>query len=50
MLNQDSNNQDERNYILITHMEMSENPTYHEHGMNARKENKDTQKYIENHN
>jgi hypothetical protein len=30
-------------------MEMNENPTY-EHGMDAKTENKDTQKYIENHN
>jgi hypothetical protein len=48
MLNQDSDNQDE-NYILRTHMEMNGNPTY-EHVMDAKKENKDTQKHVENHN
>jgi hypothetical protein len=30
-------------------MEMNENPTY-EHDMDMKKENKDTQKYVENHN
>jgi hypothetical protein len=30
-------------------MEMNENPTY-EHDMDGKKRNKDTQKYIENHN
>jgi hypothetical protein len=30
-------------------MEMNENPTY-EHDMDAKKRNKDTQKYVENHN
>jgi hypothetical protein len=49
MLNQDNDNQDERNYTLRTHIEMNRNPTY-EHGMDIKKENRDTQKYIENHN
>jgi hypothetical protein len=49
MLNRDNDNQDEMNYNLRTHMEMNKNPTY-EHGMDAKTENKDTQKYIENHN
>ena len=40
-LNQDSDNQDERNYTLRTHIEMNKNPTY-EHGMDAKKKNKDT--------
>jgi hypothetical protein len=30
-------------------MERNENPAY-EHGMDAKQENRDTQKYIENHN
>jgi hypothetical protein len=42
-------NQDEKNYTLRTHMEMNRNPTY-EHGMDPKKENRDTQKYVENHN
>jgi len=41
MLNQDSDKKDKRNYILRTHMEMNENPTY-EHDMDAKKGNKDT--------
>jgi hypothetical protein len=49
MINQDNDNQDERNYTLRTHIEMNRNPTY-EHGMDIKKENRDTQKYIENHN
>jgi hypothetical protein len=49
MLNQDSDNQDKRNYILRIHMEMNGNLTY-EHGMEAKKENKDIQKFIENYN
>ena len=40
-LNQDDNKKDERNYILRTHMEMNENPTY-EHDMDAKKKNRDT--------
>jgi hypothetical protein len=40
MLNQDSDNQDERSYNLKTHMEMNKNPTY-KHDMNTKKENKD---------
>jgi hypothetical protein len=39
-LNQDNNNQDERNYILRTHIEMNENPTY-EHDIDTKKKNKD---------
>jgi rRNA maturation protein Rpf1 len=49
MLNQDSDNQEERNYNLRTHMKMNKNPTY-KHDMDAKMKNKDTQKYIENHN
>jgi hypothetical protein len=49
MLNQDSDNQDEKNYILRTHIEMNGNPT-NEHGMDTKKENKDNQKHVENHN
>jgi hypothetical protein len=49
MLNQDNDNQNERNHILRTHMERNGNPTY-EHGMDTKKENRDTQKYVENHN
>jgi hypothetical protein len=30
-------------------MEMNGNPTY-KHGMDAKKKNKDTRKYVENHN
>jgi hypothetical protein len=50
-LNQDNDNQDERNYILRTHMKRNINSTY-EHGIDAKKKkkNRDTQKYIENHN
>jgi hypothetical protein len=48
-LNQDNDNPNEKNYILRTYMEMNENPTY-EHDMDGKKRNKDTQKYIENHN
>ena len=48
-LNQNNDNQDKRNYSLRTHMEMNGNPTY-EHGMDVKKESKDTQKYVENHN
>jgi hypothetical protein len=49
MLNQDSDNQDEKSYNLRTHMEMNENPIY-KHDMNAKMKSKDTQKYVENHN
>jgi ankyrin repeat protein len=49
MLNQDNDNQNERNYILSKNMEMNGNPTY-KHGMDAKKKNKDTRKYVENHN
>jgi len=49
MLNQDNNNQDEKRYILKTHMERNENLTC-EHDIDAKKKNKDTQKYIENYN
>jgi hypothetical protein len=41
--------QDARNYNLRTHKEMNENPTY-KHDTDTETENKDTQKYIENHN
>jgi hypothetical protein len=41
MLNWDNDNQDERNYILRTHMEMNINPTY-EHEMDAKKKNQNT--------
>ena len=40
-LNQDNDKQDEKNYILITLMEMNENPTY-KHDMDVKKENKNT--------
>jgi hypothetical protein len=40
-LNQDSDNQGERNYILRSHMEMNVNLTY-EHDMDAKKGNKNT--------
>jgi hypothetical protein len=43
-LNQDNDNQDEMSYILRTHMVKNRNPIY-EHGMDTRRENKDTQKY-----
>jgi len=43
MLNQDNDNQDEMSYILRTHMKKNENPIC-EHGMDAKRENKDTQK------
>jgi hypothetical protein len=45
-LNQDSDNQGERNYILRSHMEMNRNLTY-EHDMDAKKGNKDTQNIID---
>jgi hypothetical protein len=48
-LNQDNNNQDEMSYILRTHMEKNGNPIY-EHGMDAKRENKGTQKYAKNYN
>jgi hypothetical protein len=39
MLNQDSNNQDEKSYNLRTHIDMNENPTY-EHDIDTKwKEN-----------
>jgi hypothetical protein len=41
MLNQDSDNQDERSYNLKTHMEMNKNPTY-KHDMDAKMKSKDT--------
>jgi len=47
MLNQDSDNQDEMSYTLRTHMERNENPIC-EHDKDAKGENKDTQKYVEN--
>jgi len=39
MLDRDKDNQDERNYILRTPIEMNRNPTY-EHDMKAKKENR----------
>jgi hypothetical protein len=36
MLHRDKDNQDERNYILRTPIEMNRNPTY-EHDMEAKK-------------
>jgi hypothetical protein len=48
-LNQGNNNQDEMSYNLRTHMVKNGNPIC-EHGMDARKENKDTQKYAESYN
>jgi hypothetical protein len=48
-LNQDNDNQDEMSYILRTHMVKNGNPIC-EHGMDTRRENKDTQKYAENYN
>jgi hypothetical protein len=38
MLSEDNNNQNEKNYILRTHMERNENPTY-KHDMDAKKGN-----------
>jgi hypothetical protein len=38
-LNQDNDNQDERNYILRTHMKRNRNSTY-EHGIDAKKKKK----------
>jgi len=38
-LNQDNDNQDERNYILRTHMKRNGNSTY-EHGIDAKKKKK----------
>jgi len=49
MLNQENDNQDEISYILRTHMEKNGNPIC-EHGMNAKRKNKDAQKYAENYN
>jgi hypothetical protein len=49
MLNQDSDNQDQMSYTLIKYMERNRNPIC-EHGMDSKRENKDTQKYAENYN
>jgi hypothetical protein len=49
MLNQDNDNQDDMSYILRTHMERTGNLIY-EHDIDSKRENKDTQKYIENYN
>jgi hypothetical protein len=38
MLSEDNDNQNEKNYILRTHMERNENPTY-KHDMDAKKGN-----------
>jgi hypothetical protein len=48
-LNQDNDNQDEMSYILKTHTEKNKNPIC-EHGMDAKRENKGTQKYAKNYN
>ena len=48
-LNQDINNQDGTSYNLKTHKEKIVNPIY-EHDMDAKIENKDTQKYVESYN
>ena len=49
MLSQDNDNQNKKNYILREHIERNENPTY-EHDMDIKKENTDTQKYLESYN
>jgi len=41
MLNQDNDNQDRMSYIIRTHMERNKYPIC-EHGMDTKKENKDT--------
>ena len=41
MLSQDNDNQEEKSYILRTHVERNENLTY-VHDMDAKKKNKDT--------
>ena len=46
---QDIDNQDARNYIQKTHMERNENPIY-DYYMDAKKENRDTQRYAKNDN
>jgi hypothetical protein len=48
MLNQDSDNQDEKSYNLKTHIDMNKNPTY-EHDIDTKMERKYTQKYAGNH-
>ena len=48
-LNQDNDNQDGMSYNLKTHKEKNENLIY-EHDMDAKRENKDTQKYIGSYN
>jgi len=48
-LNQDNDNQDEMSYILRTHMKKNGHPIC-EHGMDAKRENKGTQKYTKNYN
>jgi hypothetical protein len=49
MLNQDNDNQDEMSYTLRTHMERNKNLIC-EHDIDAKRGNKDTQKYVENYN
>jgi len=48
-LSQDNDNQDGMSYNLKTHKEKTENLIY-EHDMDAKGENKDTQKYIGSYN
>jgi hypothetical protein len=49
MLSKDNDNQDGMSYNLKTHKEKTENLIY-EHDMDAKKENKDTQKYVGSYN
>ena len=49
MLNQDNDNQDEMSYTLRTHMKRNGNPIC-DYDMDAKRENKDTQKYAKNYN
>jgi hypothetical protein len=49
MLNQDNDNQDEMSYTLRTHMKRNRNPIC-DYDMDAKRENKDIQKYVENYN
>ena len=49
ILNQDNDNQDEMSYSLKTHKEKSRNLIY-EHDMDAKRGNKDTQKYVGSYN
>jgi len=49
ILNQDNNNQDGMSYNLKKHKEKTRNLIY-EHDMDAKRGNKDTQKYVESYN